>query len=272
MSRTFADLVRSMAPRWLQTRVSGTLLESFGTLIDTATSALVEGRNAANPLRCGTDSFPYLCKDRGIRNYPSEPDDSIRQRLTTWRQAARLKGSHRGELTQLQPYFLPDPPPICRVVHQNGDGTKSTWHTLDADGVYSTHRHEPSNWNWDGVDSKWSRFWVIIHGDGLSYTQTEYDDGTNYDDGVTVWGAGPTAAQIADLVQLIQDNQAAHSWLWGILLVRGEGVLEPTSDSFTDPSGWSTHPAGNWGYSIDATTGLPSRDPSVQFLYDRGPA
>lgn len=269
--RSFADFVRGTAPWWLQRRVGGTLLESFGTMLDRAAETLLEGRNAANPLKCGMDAIPYHCEDRGIRNYPTEPEASIRQRLTTWRQAARLKGSHHGELKQLQPYFLPNTAPVCRIVHQNGDGTKATWHTINADGAYYAERKEPSNWDWDGAVDHWARFWVIIHVESLSYSPAEYDDGTNYDDGVTVWGGGPSAAQIADIVQLIADHQALHSWLWGVLTARGGGVLDPTATPSTDPDGWTTHPSGNWGYSIDATTGLPSRDPRIELLYDRGP-
>jgi len=155
-------LVATYAPWWLRNRWIGTFLEAFAVVQDEAIETLGQGVRLGHPLRCDPSALPVISRDRGITIYPTEPIDSKRARLADWWNLHRQRGTHQGELRNLAPYFLPATP-LMRIVHQNGSGTRATWHTLDSSGVYTIHKAEPSNWNWDGQTSKWARWWAILY-------------------------------------------------------------------------------------------------------------
>lgn len=146
-------LVGSVGPWWLHTPEVAAWLESVALVIDGNLETLSQGLRQTQPLRCAVESLRVIARDRGIRLYPNEPTDSKRIRLSQWRQLHRQRATHQGELRHSQPYCLPDVP-MMRIVHQAGDGSSATWHTLDGAGNYSVHESTPSNWNYDGVTWK----------------------------------------------------------------------------------------------------------------------
>lgn len=260
---SFQEKILELAPWWLKGPIAGAILEAVGAVLDAAVSTLEQGIKASNPLTCNEDALAHIGVDRQMRRYPTEPVASYRVRLSQWRQARKLAGSHRGEMMQLQPYFLPAGRPRIRVVHQAGNGSSATWHTLDRDGSYSVHRAEPSNWNWDGATAHWSRFWVIIYVDELGLAgPILYDDGANYDEG-HIWDGYLDSAQIADLVSIINDWKAAHSILWGVILAKDPAMFDPTGSG-------AGFPAGDWGWYIDPVTGATTRPESAIYSYDLG--
>ncbi len=262
---SFQETILEIAPWFLRNRIAGTILEALGITADEAIETLALGIRAANPLTCKADALPRICEDRKIRWYPTEPESSIRVRLANYRQARKLAGSHQGEMRQLQPYFLPAGMPRIRIVHQDGLGASATWHTLEPDGRYLVHRSTPSNWNWDGVPLRWSRFWVIIYTHDLGLVESiNYDDGSTYNAG-HLWDGKLSAAQIADVVSIVMDWKAAHSRLWGVILTNDPSAFDPTGSG-------SSFPDGKWGYYIDNETGLPTRIQSATYAYDLGQA
>ncbi len=264
------DVILDWAPWYLRNRVGGRILLSAGLTLDTAIETTVQGLHASNPLKCEVDALDQIAVQRRMRLFASEPIPSKRKRLSLWRQAWKLAGSHRGEMMQLQPYFLPNVPPRIRIVHQSGDGQIATWHTMNPDGSYEVTQKRPSNWDWDGMASQWSRFWVIIYVDSLPIDPPiHYDEGYDYDEG-WLWDGGLTAAQVADIVAIINHWKAAHSILWGVIFARDPDSFDPTSTAVTLPSGETTLPVGNWGYYIDNDTGLPSRLSTASYAFDLG--
>lgn len=262
--------IADLGPWWLQGRNIGTFLESIGLTLDGALETLTHGMRLSQPLRGDVNALPYLSTDRGIAIYPNEPDASRRYRLSQFWQLRRQFGTHQGEMRNVQPYFLPGALPVIRIVHQAGDGSSATWHTLAADGTYSVHRSTPSNWDWDGVDAKWSRYWAIVYTTGLIPTAQPTWDGGQLWDGGSVWDGLFTSGVIDDLVSAFTDAKSAHSILWGLILAPDSASFDPTATAVVDAAGWSTLPNGKWGYVIDNVTGQPTRLPSATYAYDLG--
>ena len=262
----------TVAPWFVRNKHIGTFVESVAMVKAESIETLGQGLRMSQPLRGDASALPYLSRDRRIRIYDTEPEASKRYRLSQWRQLKRQFGTHQGELRNLAPFFLPAKP-FLRIVHQDGNGDRATWHQLNSAGVYSVFKKEPSNWDWDGQTEKWSRFWLIIvrqgSGDFFADLPAEWDDGWEWDDG-TLWGGSPAAAQIADMVEAVRSEaKAAHSSLWGVLLIGQATDILPTANATTDPDGWTTHPVGNWSTVLDPDTGLPTRPPYVTVLWDK---
>ncbi len=280
----FADNVFRFVPSWFQSPFMGTMLKAVASAYDDMAARVFEGRRASNPYaagsrtdagilrECDADVLPYHSRDRGIRLYSTEPEASQRYRLGHWRQLKKRRGSHQGELRNVQPYFLSSPAlPRMRIVHQSySAGTPvATWHTLESDGSYSVHRASPSNWNWDDATALRSRFWLIVYTDELGITQPVWDGPTRWDDG-SLWGGLFTKAQIDDLVAMVNEAKAAHSILWGVIFATDPNSFRPADAVIVDPDGWSNLPNGKWGFVIDNDTGKPTRLPTATFAFDLG--
>ncbi len=292
---SFAQIIKSFAPGYFTSGRWGTaLLESVGGMLDDQAERLFLGRCAALPyaghptakrasdghlLQCEPDVFPYHARDRGITLYASEPEYSKRFRLSRWRQLRARKGTHRGEMEHLQPYFLGADGlgvlPRIRIVHQDGDGDGAMWHTLSgtADtggaGVYSIYRKTPTNWNFDYFLESWSRWWAIIYTTGtiLEDGITHWDDGAFWDGG-QVWDGVPVLV-LADLIAMLIEWGAAHSQCAGIILANDDASFSPLAAPSAVGDGRTTLPEGNWGRLVDPSTGLPTRLQSASFILDR---
>jgi len=263
-------LVDTVSPWFIRGRNIGTFLQSVALTYDDEGETLHQGLRLSQPLTCDASALPVLSRDRGIRIYPNEPEASRRYRLSRWKQIRRQFGTHQGELRNLQPYFLPAVP-LMRIVHQDGNGGRATWHTLDSSGAYTVHKATPSNWDYDGATPKYSRWWAIIYREAaMGYPDpAEYDGGETYNGG-PLWDGGPSTAQIADIVDALREAKGAHSKLWGVIVTSEPNSFNPSADATIHADGWSSHPIGNWLFPIDNTTGLPSRPPYASWIYDVG--
>lgn len=259
------QLVESIGPWFLRNKHIGAFLESMAITYDSAIESLDLGLRLGQPLRCDASALPVLGYDRGIPFYPSESETSKRYRCAHWKQLHRTRGTHIGELQTAQPYFGTTPP-LMRIVHQDGAGASATWHTLAADGSYSKHVATPSNWNWDGTASKWSRFWVICYAPAWALSQIHYGDGTRYGTGAVY--AGASSSQVAtDLVNMIRNWKGAHSRLYGYIIATDGSSFDPTATSAALPGGGTTLPIGNWGSPLSLTGGH-TRPSSAIWIYD----
>jgi hypothetical protein len=264
-------VVGRIGPWYIHGKNIGTFLEACGFALDQGLESLELGLNLSNPKLCDVSAFPALSKDRRIRLYPSEPEESKRARLAAWLQLHRQRGTHQGELRHAQPYFLPDVP-LMRIVHQSGHtdfaSRRATWHTLDSNGVYTVHKVTPSNWNYDNQFTKWSRWWVIIYAPAsLVSGLTHWDDGSTWDGGQVYDGVLTQGA--LDIVQMFLEWHGAHSRPEAIILATDPASFDPTATAAFDPMGWSTLPVGNWGSPIIG--GTRTRPPSAVWLYEHGP-
>lgn len=262
--------VSSFGPWFLHNQHVSSFLEATALVYDSALQTLDLGLRLSQPLRCDVTALPILGRDRSIRFYPSEGEQSKRIRLAQWKQLHRGRGTHIGELKHSQPYFTRTGYnlPLMRIVHQSGGASPmSTWHTLASDGTYTKTRALTSNWNWDGQTSQWSRFWVICYAPAWAIRVPTYGDGTRYGDGSLY--AGAATSQIAqDLVAMIQEWKSAHSQLHGYIIATDPSSFDPTSTATTSASGWTSLPVGNWGQPLSAS-GIRTRLPSAIWIYDR---
>jgi len=243
----------------------GTFIESSAVTQDSFVEDLRNGLALSQPLICDTSAFPVLSRDRQIRIFDSEPEISKRVRLSKWKQLHRQRGTHIGEMNHVAPYFLPAHP-VMRIVHQNG--TIATWHTLAADGTYSYFQKSPSNWNYDGISSHWSRFYFILY---LSATGlAHYDDGGRYDSGERYDGI---ATQVAlDVTQMILEWKSAHSRLGAVILATDPASFAPFATPVVNADGSTTLPIGNWGSPISPPpASVHTRLHSAIWLYEGAP-
>ncbi len=260
--------ITDRAPYWIATGYGGVFLQALGLTLDTAQATLLHALKQTRPTTALEDALTYLGADRGIRRYPTEPLASYRERLRRWRQIHSHAGSHYGQMLNLQPFFLPGAVPRIRIVHQMGDGSCATWHTMSSAGVYSVHKATPSNWPWDFATFQWSRHWAIIDVSDIGDVAAQYGDGTTYGDG-TVWGGHLSAAQIADIVSILNDSKGAHTVLWGVILATDAASFDPASTAVADAYGATSLPVGgNWQWAADPITGLPTRLSTARFPYD----
>lgn len=268
----FAGILQRFAaenvPWYLQGPNGTAFLQALGLTLDLGTQTLITGMRQSSPFAAFLDNLSYIGADRGIRRYPTMTEQAYRLQLAQWRQIHHFAGTHYGQMIRLQPYFYPYKPRI-RTFHQNGDGTKSTCHTLDPDGTYSVHRSIPSNFDYDGEVDQWSRFFVAIDGSTLHGDPAHYNDGTKYDDG-TVWDGYLSAAARDDIVSIILDSKAAHSALWAVMIYDNPTDFDPTVAVTTDADGRTSLPVANWGSAVDSATGLPTRLKSAHFIFDMG--
>ncbi len=219
-----------IVPGFLRGRYFGSLLESLGLTLDSATQALQDGIHAANPLLCESDALPLIARDRRIRLYPTETDASKRKRLAAWMDIKRLGGMARGIFVSLQPYFLPGVIPTCYIVFQIGDGSGAVWYKADPAGNVTRHIQTPSNWDFDGVTWK---------------TITVVNDATNANPIVVGTGVphGLAAGQYVKIVGVTGNTAANGVW----------PISSPTLTHFSIPV------AGNGGYSGGGTVAVNYR-------------
>lgn len=287
---SFGAFLRSVAPWYMQGARMGVLLDSVGQTMDAIAERSFLGRTAAIVhaggattagglrLQCEPDVLPVHAEDRQIPLYPTEPIPAQRLLLAQWHQLHARRGTHRGELERVQPYFLGADGigvlPRMRIVHQDGAGAGATWHTLSGSadpggaGVYSIHRQVPSNWVFDGQTSKKSRWWAIIYTAGTSLVSNAmyWDDGSLWDGG-WVWD-GVLRSVAEDLIAMFLGWHSAHSECAGVILATDPASFDPTATAVTDADGWTSLPVGNWGRLVDPATGKPTRLPTAIFIYD----
>lgn len=177
----FQKMMIDLAPEWLREKNAASFLGAAGLILDLSQQRLIEGIRAGQPLRCDVSALREISAQRRLRIYASEPIASQRFRLSRWHQLHRQRGTHQGEMRNLQPYFLGADGlgvlPNIWIVHQDGRASPTcTWHNLSPAGVYSVTRVTSSNFNFDnnGVDSAvpvappWQGAHVYIAGDAVS--------------------------------------------------------------------------------------------------------
>lgn len=270
MSGRLQRFIAGIGPTWIHGPNIGPFLEAVGRALDDGVQSAYEGVLVNNPLYCDADCLPWIALDRGLTIFETEPEESQRYRLSIWEELRRSFGTHRGEMLNVAPYFMPGTLPALTIVHVNGDGTKATWHKLSSAGVYSCARAAPSNFAYDSNTFQRTRFWFFIEETPEMAAAALYDDGTVYDDGETVYDGTFTTERIRDIVALIKQAKSAHSRLEGVALIRAGHSLTASGVSAVLADGSTTYPVGNWYLEVDPGTGLPTVPDYIEFLYRAG--
>lgn len=125
-----------------------------------------------------------------------------------------------------------------------------------------------------GDDANWSQTTIIIE-----MSESDYDPPPLYGDGHLYGGGalygvgtpnGLSAGAHADLVRMAKWAGAAHSWLTFFILNWGDPI-DITAAPTQDADGWWTLPNGKWWHLVDPSTGLGTRPPYMQFVYENIP-
>jgi len=258
------------ASPWWQGPNVRTLLEAYGQTLDDRAQQILDGRlqgivYAGGPtptregaarladgrlIECDPWVIPVHATQRGLRVYETEPKLSQRIRTGQHLVLKAQRGSHRGEMMHLRPYFSTALAyPGLWIQHTTGSGA-GYWHRIDASGAYSVGRGD--NLVRPGSASKWARYTAFIELPNTGYTlgaewdAFAWDDGTQYDTGLTV-----TSAVARDWIAMLTDWKAAHSWCDGVVLVGESGKLGPGIVPAEGTDGtWNLPDGGQWA---DAT-------------------
>lgn len=275
--------------RWIST-----FYESLGAVLDTEAQRVLDGRLAAIPyagrgpgaaklatgqrIECAPDALEHHANDRGIKLYDTEPEWSKRYRLSRWYQLHSRKGTPLGEMMNVQPYFLGADGlgslPTIRIVHRAPDVT--TWHTLAPDGEYSKSIAVDNFDYAAGDDAQWSQQYAFIEMSESDFTGPPlYGNGHLYGTGVLygTGGANPLSAQAkADLASMFMDWDSGHSW-WTAIILNWGTPIDVTATPTQDADGrWSLPTSGgHWYPMVDASTGLATRPPRMQWIYENIP-
>lgn len=212
---------------WLY-RLMVAIAVHFDALVDWAVLALL----VQYPQLAPPDALPVLGRERGIRRGFAESDAGYAARLVRWLADRRIKGSPYALMSQLAGYLSGYDVRI-RVVNAAG-----SWYTRYYDGTLDWHYASPSNWDWDGDTSPFSRYWVILYvptalwnGDGLWGQGT----GTWGDGGV--WGLNATHEQGKSIVAIIKEWNPPHAQCAGILITWDNFSFDPTGSGSGFPDG-----------------------------------
>lgn len=250
---TFRDSIGATAPPSLQRTWGSRVLHSIGVAFDALMDWAFRGARSSLAANAPPDGLTKIGNERGIMRGFAESAAAYAVRLSTWMLDQKQKGTAIAMLRQLQGYFSGYAVQI-RIVNHRG-----TWHSIDANGAYSYCYN--NNWNWDNDLSKHNRFWVIIYPSNVWPIAKTY--GANYDykpaPEAAVWGVEAAPQHGLDILQIINDWNAAHADCWGVILAFDPASFDPTTPSICD---------GTWGkcYKYDNGIAVPSRLTSARYF------
>lgn len=131
------------------------LVEAVGLMLDRYGDRLFHAAREGDVWRCDEATLEHHSRDRGIPVYATEPASSKRARLANHHDLHAQRGTIRGQLNHVHPYFLgtngAGPLPVIHVVHVSGEATPvATWHKIDA-ADYSSRQKSQSNFDFDSL-------------------------------------------------------------------------------------------------------------------------
>lgn len=267
-------------PPWMRPRRLAGLdrgfryLYLFGVLVDTNLEAMQQGVLARFPGIGTPTALPRIGRDRRIRRGFAEDDDTYALRLLRWRSDHKQRGSAHAVLSQLWGYLNPFNVRLRTVL---SNANRAVWHTLaeghatdDGDPVFEVAKHveAPTNWDWDGVFSRWARLWTVVYpktsSPALFVERETFADleatGLTFDEFGGTFDTDATGEQVASMQALIDETRGGHN--------RSEWILIAFDNSDFDPTSGSGQPDGTWGkWSKDDGTGhrVSSRPLDVSF-------
>jgi hypothetical protein len=230
-----------------------------GMPLDMLAEAANQAVKARFPELAPEDALPFIGRDRGIRRGPNEPAVSFRTRLLLWREIWKGAGNAVKLLDELAGYLTPQKARM-RIWSQVG-----LVYTRDVDGTFTIDR-VPGLWNWDGLTTLRSRFWVIIYsvgGEPWSRDGT-WGDGEKWgESGRGTWGSTATLDQVQTIRAIIGDRKPAPTVCKGIIVSFDAGAFAPTDTS-------PPLPDGTWGRASRNIAGKQTHTRDRRAIYWQG--
>jgi hypothetical protein len=246
---SFRDSLRRIVmPRWAQGEQASKFFHALGAAIDGVADQVLLGVRARFPSLAPDDALSHIGRDRGIVRGFIETRQAYEERLRQWVYDRKRKGNNYTLMRQLAGYLAGFDVPF-RIVNNHG-----AWYTRDADG--STEYLLGNNWDWDGDDTAWSRFWVIIYPPvELWGSDGTWGDGEAWGESDTsTWGSTATLAQVRSIKGLVEAWRAAHSLEINTIISLDPSAFDPTDTSPPLPDGTWAH----WSIN-DSGTQVPAR-------------
>lgn len=158
---TFRDLVRQIAPPWLQTGYAERFLYAATVQVDALGEALNAGVKLRFPNIYSGESLPLIGRERRIRRGLSEADATYAARLRRWLQDHQRRGGPHAMLAQLRAYFLPLTFPMHLLYRSGGRYVQDPAGTVTRDVVPVVPQ------------SQWARWVLLMYSDDLGALTAE---------------------------------------------------------------------------------------------------
>lgn len=251
----FCAAMLRVSPPWLQRFVGGAIMKGLGTPIDTEVDRNAEGVETRFPLgRDGATIHPealsLLGRERRILRGPGELDTTFAQRLRTFWDAHRTRGSAYALLGQLFEFFRATNNVPIQYIANSGTSV-----TVDAAGTFT--RSVVGGWSGDGeYPTKWARFFLVFYLLDNNFSEPLEDENGN---AITDGNGAPvlvqtsiyslSTAQQEIICSVPREWSAAHIDRIYIVLIPGGGY------AWGLPPGIAWGDVGKtWGGSSDAVT------------------
>jgi hypothetical protein len=252
VSNRFRIVRQHLAPRWL-TEGDGELV---GYALDLVKDAFIErarlGLLARFPETAPTDAQVAIGRDRRVLKGINETNASYAARLIRWLDDRQRCGNPYALLQKLAEYM--GPLPKLRTVDNRGN-----WYTREADGTESAVLNE-GNWDWDGNEDRWSRFWVIVYPNGLwSEGSNDWGDAAGPSWGENsgeTWGSTATEEHVQSVRSIIADWKPAGTRCVNIILAFDNASFDPTAA--VDATGMPNGLWGKWSKNVNGVQ-VPAR-------------
>ncbi len=238
------DMIKGIAPPWLQTGVGEKFLYVMGLVTDALLDKMNQGMRLHLPGYGDASALATLALDRLIVQGFQETPTAYANRLKKWLDSHQREGSATAVLAQLAGFVSPTVLTM-RTVSDNG-----VWDTSSDGATVWHYRSNPDNWDWDSLckfpQGLWWRFWTIIYAGSLWTNEGTWGDGQKWGDGGT-WGSTMTQSQVQTIQAIVRQWKAAHNIQGpighhaGIIVSFDATWFSP----FASPGG--SIPDGNWG-------------------------
>lgn len=242
MTRTnFRELREKLTPSWLSSGEGGLVGYALDLIKDAFAHRAYLGVLAGIPEVAPPDANEATGRDRRVVPAISETNERYTERLVSWLDDRATQGSPYALLSRLREYLGDDV--LMRIVDNRGN-----WYSIQNDGSYFNLRDQ-GNWDWDGNEDAWSRFWVIIY-PPLRLWRTVFLPGWNEggewgDDSYATWGSTAPADQVNTVRAIIADWKPAHARCVNIIVAFDPASFDPFNP---EPDGlwhrWSKNVGG----------------------------
>jgi len=260
------DAIKKYSPPWLADGTGEKYLYIFGLILDVCIEGVSQAVKARMPGVGDPSALKYIGHDRNMPRGLGEADAGyaarLRKAFTAWRSAGAPQTVLREILIGLQTVML------ARTVSNTG-----VWHTIlatalpDARGdlPWTRYRAVPSNWNWDGLITRWFRAWVVLYPPASLWQEgpTWGDTSAKWGDTNRTWGSTATVDQVETVRAAASQWKPKHAVSPWIIVSFDAALFDPTA---TLPS--ALLPDGTWGpwSRVDGSGNrVPTRNASARY-------
>lgn len=256
---TFRALRKRLTPAWLHTGDGELVGYSLDLIKDAfvtrAFLALLYGypQNGPNGETAPADALAKMGLDRRVIRGISETDAAYALRLRQYLTDRRTCGNPFTLMKVLAAYVGTGS--SFRTVDVRGN-----WYSRSAAGV-ETSSLDTGNWNWDGITSRWARFWVVIYPPAGLWDESTNDwgdAGLDYKDIGLAWGSTMHPTQASTIRFLVKDWKPAGTRCVEIIVAFNGSTFDPTAP---EPDG--TY--GRWSKTVDGVR-VASRLSTARYL------